>query len=63
MADLKQIHEYKETLKEQINQDFDYFPMEELKNSGILTNKSDPELKSATDAELFNIEQQLLQQQ
>ena len=46
-----------------MNQEFDYFPMEEFKNAGIVTNKNDPELKSAADAELFNIEQQVLQQQ
>ena len=30
MADLKQIDEYKEMLKEQMNQEFDNFPMEEF---------------------------------
>ena len=33
------------------------------KNAGVVSNKNDHELKSAADAELFNIEQQVLQQQ
>ena len=63
MADLKQIDEYEEALKEQMNLEFDYFPMEEFKNAGIVINENDPVLKSAADAELFNIEQVLQQQQ
>ena len=63
MADLKQIDEYEENLKEQMNQEFDNFPMEEFKDAGVVTNQNDPELKSAADAELFNIEQRVLQQQ
>ena len=63
MADLKQIDEHKETLKEQINQEFDYFPMKEFKDAGIVINDKNPELKLATQAELYTLEQQVLQQQ
>ena len=63
MADLKQIDEYEETLKEQLNQEFDNFPIEEFKDTGVVTNENDPGLKLAADAELFNIEQQVVQQQ
>ena len=63
MADLKQINEYEENLHEQMNQEFDNFPMEEFKDAGVVTNQNDPELKSAADAELFTIEQKVLQQQ
>ena len=63
MADLKQIDEHEETLKEQMNQEFDYFPMEEFKYAGIVLNDKDPELKLATQAELYTLEQQVLQQQ
>ena len=38
MADLKQINEYEESLKEQMNQEFDNFPMEEFKDAGVVTN-------------------------
>ena len=63
MADLKQIDEHEETPKEQMNQEFDYFPMEEFKDAGIVINDKDPELKLATQAELYTLEQQVLQQQ
>ena len=63
MADLKQIDEHEETLKEQMNQEFDYFPMEEFTDAGIVTNNKDPELKLAAQAELYTLEQQVLQQQ
>ena len=63
MADLKQIDEHEETLKEQMNQEFNYFPMEEFKDAGIVINDKDPELKLATQAELYTLEQQVLQQQ
>ena len=63
MADLKQIDEYEETLKEPMNQEFDYFPMEEFKDAGVVINDKDPELKLATQAELYTLEQQVLQQQ
>ena len=63
MADLKQINEYEENLNEQMNQEFDNFPMEEFKDAGIVTNHNDLELKSSADAELFTIEQKVLQQQ
>ena len=63
MADLKQIDEHKETLKEQMNQEFDYFPMEQFKDAGIVINDKDPELKLATQAELYTLEQQVLQKQ
>ena len=63
MADLKQIDEHKESLKEQMNQEFDYFPMEEFKDAGIVINDKDPELKLAAQAELYTLEQQVLQQQ
>ena len=63
MADLKQIDEYEETLKEQMNAEFDNFPMEEFKDAGVVSNDNDPELKLAAQAELFTLEQQVLQQQ
>ena len=63
MADLKQMDEHEETLKEQMNQEFDYFPMEEFKDAGIIANNKDPELKLAAQAELYTLEQQVLQQQ
>ena len=63
MADLKQIDEYKDTLKEQMNQEFDNFPMEEFKDAGVVSNEHDPDLKLAANAELFTIKQQVLQQQ
>ena len=63
MVHLKQIDEHEETLKEQMNQEFDYFPMEEFKDAGIIPNNKDPELKLATQAELYTLEQQVLQQQ
>ena len=63
MADLTQIDEYEETLKEQMNQEFDYFPIEEFKDAGVVINDKDPELKLATQAELYTLEQQALQQQ
>ena len=63
MADLKQIDEYEVNLNEQMNQEFDNFPMEEFKDAGVVTNHNDPKLKSAADAELFIIEQKVLQQQ
>ena len=63
IADLKLIDEYKETLKEQTNEEFDYFPMEEFKDAGVVHNNKDPELKLAAQAELYTLEQQVLQQQ
>ena len=63
MAELKQIDEYEETLKEQMNQEFDNFPMEEFKDAGVVSNENDPNLKLAANAELFTKEQQVLQQQ
>ena len=63
MADLKQIDEYEETLKEKMNDEFDHFPMEEFKDAGVVSNNNDPELKLAAQAELFTLEQQVLQQQ
>ena len=63
MADLKQIDEHEETLKEQMNQEFDYFPIEQFKDAGIVINDKEPELKLATQAELYTLEQQMLQQQ
>ena len=63
MADLKQIDEYEETHKEQMNQEFDNFPIEEFKDAGVVSNKNDPKLNSAAGAELFKIEQEVLQQQ
>ena len=63
MADLKQIDEHKETLKEHMNEEFDYFPMEDFKDAGIVINDKDPELKLAAPAELYTAEQQVLQQQ
>ena len=46
-----------------MNQEFDYFPMEQFKDAGIVINDKDPELKLATQAELYTLEQQVLQQQ
>ena len=63
MADLKQIDEYEETRKEQMNQEFNNFPMEEFKDAGVVINNRDTELKFATQAELYTLEQQVLQQQ
>ena len=63
MADLKQFHKYEETLKEQMNEEFDNFPVEEFKNAGVISNDQDPVLKLAANAELFTIEQQVLHQQ
>ena len=63
MADLKQIDEYEDTLKEEMNQEFDNFPMEEFKDAGVVSNENDPALKLAANAELFTIEQVLQQQQ
>ena len=63
MADLKQIDEHEETLKEQMNQEFDYFPMEQFKDAGIVINDKDTELKLVAQAELYILEQQVLQQQ
>ena len=63
MVDLKQIDEYEETRNEQMNQEFDNFPMEEFKDAGVVINNEDPELKLAAQAELYTLEQQVLQQQ
>ena len=63
MADLKQIDEYEASIQEQLNNEFDYFPLKEFKNAGVIPNQNDPGLKLAADAELFEIEQQVLQQQ
>ena len=62
MADLKQIDEYESSIQEQLNNEFDYFPLKEFKNAGVIPNENDPGLKLAADAELFKIEQQVLQQ-
>ena len=45
-----------------MNQEFDYFPMEQFKDAGIVINDKDPELKLAAQAELYTLEQQVLQQ-
>ena len=37
--------------------------MEEFKDAGIVINDKDPELKLAAQAELYTLEQQVLQQQ
>ena len=63
MADLKQTDEYEQTLNEQMNQEFDNFPMEEFKEVGVVINNEDSELKLDTQAELYTLEQQVLQQQ
>ena len=63
MADLKQIDEYKASIQEQLNNEFDYFPLKEFNNAGVIPNENDPGLKLAADAELFEIEQQVMQQQ
>ena len=41
MADLKQINEYEETLKEQMNQEFENFPKEEFRDAGVVSNEND----------------------
>ena len=56
MADLKQIDEYEASIQEQLNNEFDYFPLKEFKNAGVIPNQNDPGLKLAADAELFEIE-------
>ena len=63
MADLKQIDEYEASIQEQLNNEFDYFPLKEFKNAGVIPNQNDPDLKLAADTELFEIEQQVMQQQ
>ena len=63
MADLKQIDEYEASIQEQLNNEFDYFPLKEFNNAGVIPNENDPGLKLAADAELFEIEQQVMQQQ
>ena len=63
MADLKQIDKYEEIFQEQRNEEFDFFPMEEFKVAGVVNNDKDPKLKLATQAELYTLEQQVLQQQ
>ena len=63
MVDLKQIYEYKASIQEQLNNEFDCFPLNEFNNAGVISNENDPGLKLAADAELFEIEQQVMQQQ
>ena len=63
MADLKQTDEYGETLKEQRNEEFNFFPIEEFKEAGVVDNDKDPELQLAAQAQLYTLEQQVLHQQ
>ena len=63
MADLKQIDEYEASIQEQLNNEIHHFPLKEFNNAGVIPNQNDPGLKLAADPELFEIEQQVLQQQ
>ena len=63
MADLKQIDEYEASIQEQLNNEFDYFPLKEFNNAGVIPSENDPGLKLTADAKLFEIEQQVMQQQ
>ena len=61
MADLKRIDEYEASIQEKLNEEFDHFPLEEFDNAGVIHNENDPGLNLATYAELFEIEQKVLQ--
>ena len=45
MADLKQIDEYEASIQEELNNEFDYFPLKEFNNAGVISNQNDPGLK------------------
>ena len=44
-------------------EEFDCFPLEEFKNAGQVSNINNHDLKQSADAELFELDQQVLQQQ
>ena len=60
---MKQIDEYEASIQEELNNEFDYFPLKEFNNAGVISNQNGPGLKLAADAELFEIKQHVMQQQ
>ena len=42
MADLEKIDEYEASIQEQLNNEFDYFPLKEFKNAGVIPTQNDP---------------------
>ena len=61
MAELKRIDEAEKENKILRDVQFGDFPLEQFSDSGIVTNKGDPQLKAAADTELYNLEKRAIQ--
>ena len=61
MADLKKIDEAELDLQKMQDKEFNRFPLDEFKNAGQISNDNDPGLLQARAAELYNIEQDIIQ--
>ena len=61
MAELKQIDEAENENKKTRDVHFGDFPLEQFSDAGKVANEGDPQLKSAADTELYEIEKRVIQ--
>ena len=61
MAELKQIDKAEQENKTLRDVQFGDFPLEQFSDAGRVANKGDPQLKSAADTELYDLEKHIIQ--
>ena len=61
MAELKRIDEAENETKKSRDVHFGNFPLEQFSDAGKVANEGDPQLKAATDTELYEIEKRAIQ--
>ena len=61
MADLKKLDEAQLDLQKMQDKEFNGFPLDEFKTAGQINNDKDPGFQQARAAELYNIEQDIIQ--
>ena len=61
MAKLKQIDEAEKENKKLRDVQFDDFPLEQFSDAGRVANEGDPQLKTAADTELYDLEKCAIQ--
>ena len=61
MADLKRIDKAEKENKILRDVEFDDFPLEQFSEAGQVANEGDPELKTAADTELYDLEKRAIQ--
>ena len=61
MAELKRIDEAEQENKTLRDVQFGDFPLEQFSDAGRVTNKGNPQLKSAADTELYDLEKRAIQ--